>query len=76
MHGGSKRPRESLVRVVKAEDGGYDGQQARLPAREGLRLGYESETMKRYLAGGFSEGGGKKGRPAAGSTEEYDARRR
>ena len=49
-------PRESMVKLTKSEDGGYDGNKLWLPAREGLRPTYESDLMKRYLAGGFQAG--------------------
>ncbi len=53
VHGVVGAPRESFTKVVKAETGGYGGNSLWRPAREGWRLGYESEEMKRYLAGGF-----------------------
>ncbi len=56
VHGVIGAPRESLVRVEKAEDGGYGGQPLWRPARLGLRAGYESEAMKRFLSGQFLAG--------------------
>ena len=46
-------PKESFIKIEKAEDGGIGGKGLWLPAREGLRPTYESDLMKRYLAGGF-----------------------
>lgn len=45
-------PKESFVKAVKAENGGVEHRLWR-PARLGLRPGYESEAMKRFLEGGF-----------------------
>ena len=44
-------PKETLVRVVKAEPGGRDGKGVWEPARSGYTPGHENETMARYLAG-------------------------
>ena len=49
-------PREAMVRITKAEPGGIDGKGLWRPAQMGIRPGYESEEMKRYLAGKFVEG--------------------
>ena len=46
-------PKESFIKVEKAEDGGTNGAKLWLPAREGLRPTYESSLMKQYLSGGF-----------------------
>jgi nitrate reductase alpha subunit len=46
-------PKETLVRVTKAENGGLGGKGIWAPATTGLSPGNESEVMKRYLAGGF-----------------------
>jgi len=46
-------PKETLVRVVKAEPGGLGGQGIWEPATAGLTPAQENETMKRYLKGGF-----------------------
>ncbi|MCL6506999.1 MAG: hypothetical protein K6T59_08235 [Bryobacteraceae bacterium] len=48
-------PRESIVRITKAEDGGYGGQKLWRPARLGLRPGYGSDALKKYLDGAFAE---------------------
>jgi nitrate reductase alpha subunit len=50
-------PKETLVRVVKAEDGGLGGKGVWAPATTGLSPGNESEVMKKYLAGGFISAG-------------------
>jgi nitrate reductase alpha subunit len=49
-------PKETLVRVVKAEDGGLGGKGVWAPAASGLSPAGESDVMKRYLAGGFIGG--------------------
>ncbi|MCH7884568.1 MAG: hypothetical protein IIC01_04895 [Planctomycetes bacterium] len=46
-------PKETLVRVVKAEDGGLGGKGIWEPATTGLSPANENDVMKRYLAGGF-----------------------
>jgi nitrate reductase alpha subunit len=46
-------PKETLVRVTKAEDGGLGGRGVWKPATTGLTPSGENEVMKRYLAGGF-----------------------
>lgn len=46
-------PKETLVRVIKAEDGGLGGKGIWAPATTGMSPGNENATMKRYLAGGF-----------------------
>jgi nitrate reductase alpha subunit len=48
-------PKESFVRVTKAEAGGADGQGTWRPVQQGLRPTYEDAAMQRYLAGGFIE---------------------
>jgi nitrate reductase / nitrite oxidoreductase, alpha subunit len=48
-------PKESFVRVTKAEDGGVGGEGVWQPALKGLRPTYEHDAMKRYLEGGFIE---------------------
>jgi nitrate reductase alpha subunit len=44
-------PKETLVRVTKAEDGGLGGNGVWAPATTGYTPDNESEFMKRYLAG-------------------------
>jgi nitrate reductase alpha subunit len=48
-------PKETLVRIVKAEDGGIGGTGMWEPARTGYTPGNESEFMLRYLAGEIVE---------------------
>lgn len=56
-HSPNTCPKETLVRITKAEDGGLGGKGVWAPATSGLTPGNESEAMKRYLAGGFLEAG-------------------
>jgi nitrate reductase alpha subunit len=44
-------PKETLVKITKAEDGGLGGKGIWEPARTGFTPGNESEFMKRYLSG-------------------------
>ena len=44
-------PKETLVRVTRAEPGGLDGQGVWEPARSGFTPGHESDLMTRFLAG-------------------------
>lgn len=53
VHCANGAPKESFVKVERAEPGGYEGEKLWLAAREGLRPTYESAVMKRYLQGGF-----------------------
>ncbi|MBM3123500.1 MAG: molybdopterin oxidoreductase [Chloroflexi bacterium] len=46
-------PKESFVKITKAENGGWNGEGLWRPAALGLRAGYENDAMKNYLAGGF-----------------------
>ncbi len=46
-------PREAIVRITKAENGGIGGEALWRPARNGLRPTYESDAVKTYLTGGF-----------------------
>jgi nitrate reductase alpha subunit len=46
-------PKESVVKITKAEDGGLGGQGRWRPVKLGLRPTYEDEWMKHYLAGDF-----------------------
>jgi nitrate reductase alpha subunit len=46
-------PKETLVRVTKAEDGGLGGAGVWAPATTGYTPGAESEAMRKYLDGGF-----------------------
>jgi len=54
-------PKETLVKITKAEDGGWGGKGVWLPATTGFSPGGEDAFMKRYLAGelvGLTQGGG------------------
>jgi nitrate reductase alpha subunit len=51
-------PKETLVRIIKAEDGGLNGQGIWKPATTGYTPSRENETMKKYLEGGFVASGG------------------
>lgn len=48
-------PKETLVRVTLAEPGGLEGKGAWAPGQSGYSPGKESEAMRRYLAGRFTE---------------------
>ena len=52
-------PKETLVRIVKAEDGGLDGKGIWKPATTGYSPGATSEQNERYLAGSFIQISGK-----------------
>lgn len=52
-------PKETLVRIVKAEDGGLDGKGIWKPATTGYSPGATSEHNERYLAGSFIQISGK-----------------
>jgi nitrate reductase alpha subunit len=46
-------PKETLVRITKAEDGGLGGRGVWQPATTGYTPDNESDFMKRYLSGGL-----------------------
>ena len=50
-------PKEALVKITKAEDGGLGGKGVWTTATLGKTPGAEDEVMKRYLEGGFIEEG-------------------
>ncbi len=59
MHGGeadnhvvNTTPKETLVRITKAEDGGLGAKGVWEPARTGFTPANESKFMKLYLGGG------------------------
>jgi nitrate reductase / nitrite oxidoreductase, alpha subunit len=54
-------PKECLVRITKAEDGGLGGKGLWKPGTTGMSPSAENDTMKRYLAGGFLGGGDAEG---------------
>ncbi len=53
VHCPTGAPRESIVKITKAEPGGLDGKGLWRPAAVGLRPRYERAGLKTYLAGGF-----------------------
>jgi nitrate reductase alpha subunit len=59
VHCPTGAPREAIVKITRAEPGGIGGKGLWRPAADGIRPGYESDQMKRYLAGGFSTVTGK-----------------
>ncbi len=50
-------PRESIVKITRAEPGGVDQKSPWRPVTLGIRPKNESEAMKKYLAGGFFDEG-------------------
>ena len=53
VHCPTGAPRESFVKITKAEPGGLGGQGLWRPASQGLRPTYQSDEMKEYLSGAF-----------------------
>jgi nitrate reductase alpha subunit len=53
IHCPTGAPREAFVKITKAEPGGPEGRGLWRPAALGIRPRYESEAMKRFLAGEF-----------------------
>ena len=53
VHCPTGAPRESMVKIEKAEDGGLGGKGLWRAARLGLRPTYENEDLQTMLAGGF-----------------------
>jgi nitrate reductase / nitrite oxidoreductase, alpha subunit len=51
-------PKECLVRISKAEDGGLGGKGPWKPGTEGMSPDAENDIMKKYLEGGFAGSGG------------------
>jgi len=47
-------PKETLVKITKAESGGLGGVGAWLPGTTGMSPGAESELMKTYIRGGMT----------------------
>jgi nitrate reductase alpha subunit len=47
-------PKEALVKVTKAEDGGLGGKGVWGPTLSGMAPDNEDDAMKMYLAGGYS----------------------
>lgn len=50
-------PKESFVKVTKAEDGAIGGEGVWRPAQSGYRPTYENDAMRRYLAGDYVDEG-------------------
>lgn len=53
IHCPTGAPREAIVKITRAEPGGLDGKGLWRVAELGLRPGYESPALQRYLAGEF-----------------------
>jgi nitrate reductase alpha subunit len=56
VHCPTGAPREAFVKITKAEPGGIGAHGLWRPAALGIRPEYESEAMKKYLAGSFLAG--------------------
>jgi nitrate reductase alpha subunit len=56
VHCPTGAPRESIVKITRAEPGGLEAQGLWRPAEQGLRPRYETADMQTYLAGGFLAG--------------------
>ncbi|MBI4288017.1 MAG: molybdopterin-dependent oxidoreductase [Chloroflexi bacterium] len=50
-HGINSVPKETMVKITKAEDGGMGGKGVWAPATTGFSPGNESDAMKKYLSG-------------------------
>lgn len=55
IHCPTGAPREAVVKITKAEDGGRDGVGLWGPAAKGLRPTYETDAFKKYIQGGYTE---------------------
>lgn len=53
VHCPTGAPREAMVKITRAEAGGLDGKGLWRPAQIGQRPTYESDTVKKFIAGGF-----------------------
>jgi nitrate reductase alpha subunit len=53
VHSPTGAPRESMVKITRAEPGGFNGDALWRPAKLGLRPTYENATLKKFIAGGF-----------------------
>ena len=53
VHCPTGAPREAIVKITRAEPGGIDQKGLWRPATLGIRPRYESDEMKKYLAGEF-----------------------
>jgi nitrate reductase alpha subunit len=63
VHCPTGAPRESIVKITKAEPGGIGGKGLWRPAALGFRPRYETDEMRRYLAGEFLTGDPRKDQP-------------
>jgi nitrate reductase alpha subunit len=61
VHCPTGAPRESIVKITRAEPGGLGGKGLWRPAALGLRPGYETPTMQLYLRGELAGADSKKG---------------
>jgi nitrate reductase alpha subunit len=55
IHCPTGAPRESFVKITKAEAGGMDGKGLWRPAELGFRPGYENKAMQEYIKGGYTK---------------------
>ena len=46
-------PKETLIRITKAEDGGLGGKGLWAPVQTGFTPANENETMQKYLSGEY-----------------------
>jgi nitrate reductase alpha subunit len=53
VHCPTGAPRESFVKITKAEDGGIGEKKLWLPAEMGIRPTYEKESFKSYIEGKY-----------------------
>lgn len=53
VHAPNTCPKETLVKITKAEDGGIGGKGVWKPATTGYSPGHENDDMQTYLSGGF-----------------------
>lgn len=56
VHAPNTCPKETLIRITKAEDGGTGGQGVWQPSNSGYASGGENPTMQAYLEGKFIKG--------------------
>jgi nitrate reductase alpha subunit len=61
VHCPTGAPRESIVKIARAEPGGLGGKGLWRPAALGLRPGYETPAMRLYLRGELAGADSKKG---------------
>jgi nitrate reductase alpha subunit len=53
VHCPTGAPREAMVKITKAENGGVDGQGPWRPVALGLRPTYERPSLKKQIEGGY-----------------------